>query len=111
VYVDSLFVLEWSWYQRGSARRNFSARARSVQITIRASPLLDLACEFLARDAAAGFNVRHAPADLVDHVKSVDDLRSGYWDPREFVVCSTGSRNSSGTTQQAQASTTSTWLA
>jgi len=51
-----------------------SARARSVQITIRASPLLDLVCELLARDPAAGFDVLHALADLVEYVEPIDDL-------------------------------------
>jgi len=51
-----------------------SARARSVQITIRASPLLDLARELLARNTAAGFDVLHALADLVEYVEPIDDL-------------------------------------
>src|SRR5512146_2278032 len=51
-----------------------SARARSVQITIRASPLLDLARELLARYAATGLDVLHALADLVEDVEPVDDL-------------------------------------
>ena len=50
------------------------ARARGVQITILASPLLDFAREGLTGHAAAGFDVLHTLPNLVDHIEAIDYL-------------------------------------